>query len=231
MMVTIKEAVTKQSVRTSVCPCDCGGSNIDQPATRYEVSRRTHADLRRHDSGQLLRHIRDATRWRGDFAPDRANLCPAIDVTAHAVWCALLRLQAAAVPQLAGSHTQVHRCGSHRDLVAMGISGALAGLLAVNELSGVQGKLTLDFVAGAGFTGIAVSLMGRNHPVGILLAALLFGVLYQGGVEVAFELPGFSREMVVTVQGLIVLFAGAMSMVSAPLFAKVYAKLKGGRHG
>ncbi len=108
-------------------------------------------------------------------------------------------------------------------LVAMGLSGALAGMVAVNEISGVQGKLTLDFVAGAGFTGIAVSLMGRNHPLGIVLAALLFGVLYQGGVEVAFELPGFSREMVVTVQGLIVLFAGAMAMVSAPLFGRLYA--------
>lgn len=116
-------------------------------------------------------------------------------------------------------------------LVGMGLSGALAGLVAVNELSGVQGKLTLDFVAGAGFTGIAVSLMGRNHPVGIVLAALLFGVLYQGGVEVSFELPGFSREMVVTMQGLIVLFAGAMATVSAPLFAWAYAKFKGGRHG
>ncbi|CAN6484225.1 unnamed protein product [Victoria cruziana] len=111
-------------------------------------------------------------------------------------------------------------------LAAMALSGALAGMVAVNEISGVQGKLTLDFVAGAGFTGIAVSLMGRNHPVGIILASLLFGVLYQGGVEVSFEIPGFSREMVVTVQGLIVLFAGAMSTVSAPLFAKLYAMLK-----
>jgi simple sugar transport system permease protein len=116
-------------------------------------------------------------------------------------------------------------------LVAMGISGALAGLVAVNEISGVQGKLTLDFVAGAGFTGIAVSLMGRNHPVGIILASLLFGVLYQGGVEVAFELPGFSREMVVTAQGLIVLFAGAMSTVSAPMFVRLLAKFSGARHG
>ncbi len=113
-------------------------------------------------------------------------------------------------------------------LVAMALSGALAGMVAVNELSGVQGKLALDFVAGAGFTGIAVSLMGRNHPVGIVLASLLFGVLYQGGVEVSFELPGFSREMVVTVQGLIVLFAGAMAMVSAPLFAKLF---QGARRG
>lgn len=117
-------------------------------------------------------------------------------------------------------------------LIAMGLSGALAGMMAVNEISGVQGKLTLDFVAGAGFTGIAVSLMGRNHPVGIILASLLFGVLYQGGVEVAFELPGFSREMVVTVQGLIVLFAGAMATVSAPMFARLYGKVSGvPKHG
>ena len=118
-------------------------------------------------------------------------------------------------------------------LVAMGLSGALAGMVGINEISGVQGKLTLDFVAGAGFTGIAVSLMGRNHPVGIVLASLLFGVLYQGGVEVSFEIPGFSREMVVTVQGLIVLFAGAMAMVSAPLFGRLYLlfKSKEAAHG
>ncbi|MDM4765525.1 ABC transporter permease [Pelomonas sp. SE-A7] len=115
-------------------------------------------------------------------------------------------------------------------LIAMGLSGALAGMVGVNEISGVQGKLTLDFVAGAGFTGIAVALMGRNHPVGIVLASLLFGVLYQGGVEVAFEMPGFSREMVVTAQGLIVLFAGAMAAVSAPMFAKLYAALKSKNH-
>lgn len=119
-------------------------------------------------------------------------------------------------------------------LLAMGLSGALAGMVGVNEISGVQGKLTLDFVAGAGFTGIAVALMGRNHPVGIILASLLFGVLYQGGVEVAFEMPGFSREMVVTAQGLIVLFAGAMAAVSAPMFAKLYTAFKnkkGAAHG
>jgi ABC-type uncharacterized transport system permease subunit len=50
--------------------------------------------------------------------------------------------------------------------------------------------------------------------VGIVLASLLFGALYQGGAEVAFEIPGFSREMVFTLQGLIVLFAGAMAQVS-----------------
>lgn len=145
------------------------------------------------------------------------------------VWWFLWKSRAGYVLRAVGSNpTAAHYAGIRprwQVLAAMGLSGALAGLVGVNEIAGVQGKLTLDFVAGAGFTGIAVALMGRNHPVGIVLASLLFGTLYQGGVEVSFEVPGFSREMVVTVQGLIVLFAGAMAMVSAPMFAKLYAKV------
>ena len=64
--------------------------------------------------------------------------------------------------------------------------------------------------AGYGFTGIAVALMGRNHPVGIFFAALLFGVLYQGGAELAFEIPAITRDMVVVIQGLVILFCGAL---------------------
>jgi len=146
------------------------------------------------------------------------------------VWWFLWKSRSGYVLRAVGSAPQAaHYAGIKprlQVLIAMGLSGALAGLVAVNEISGVQGKLTLDFVAGAGFTGIAVALMGRNHPVGIILASLLFGVLYQGGVEVSFEVPGFSREMVVTVQGLIVLFAGAMAMVSAPLFARLHTAFK-----
>jgi simple sugar transport system permease protein len=105
---------------------------------------------------------------------------------------------------------------------AMALSGALAALVGINEIAGVHNRLMADFVAGAGFTGIAVSLIGRNHPLGIVLAALLFGALYQGGAELAFEIQGFSRDMVFTLQGLIVLFAGAMSQVAAPWLARVY---------
>lgn len=109
-------------------------------------------------------------------------------------------------------------------IFAMGLSGAMAGLLGVNEVAGVHGRLLLDYVVGAGFAGIAVSLIGRNHPLGIAMAALLFGALYQGGAELAFELPGFSRDMIVTLQGLIVLFAGAMSQVAAPLLASLWLR-------
>src|SRR5690606_12224800 len=52
-------------------------------------------------------------------------------------------------------------------MITMTLSGALAGMVAVNEVLGVQNRLVLDFVADAGFVGIAVALMGRNHPIGI----------------------------------------------------------------
>jgi simple sugar transport system permease protein len=95
-------------------------------------------------------------------------------------------------------------------MVAMAISGALAGGLAVNEVMGVQHRLLLDFTAGYGFVGIAVALMGRGHPVGVGLAALLFGVLYQGGAELSFDKPSITRDMVVVIGGVIILFAGAL---------------------
>lgn len=124
-------------------------------------------------------------------------------------------------------------------MVAMAISGALAGMVGMNEIAGVNGKLLLEFVSGAGFTGIAVALMGRNHPVGIIFASVLFGALYQGGAEVAFEIRGFSRDMVVLLQGFIVLFSGAMAYVIARpvgwvlnLFTKPVAVAKAGAaHG
>lgn len=109
---------------------------------------------------------------------------------------------------------------------AMCLSGALAGFVAVNEIMGVHHRLLLNFTAGYGFTGIAVSLMGRNHPVGIVMASLLFGVLYQGGAELAFEIPLITREMVVAIQGLIILFSGALALMLRPWVVRVYLKFK-----
>ena len=99
---------------------------------------------------------------------------------------------------------------SRNIILAMAISGALAGFVGLNEVLGVHHRLILGFTGGVGFVGIAVALMGRNHPVGIVLAALLFGALYQGGSELAFEFPTINREMVVVIQGLVILFAGAL---------------------
>ena len=111
-------------------------------------------------------------------------------------------------------------------VIAMCISGALAGMMAVNEIMGVHHRVLLNFTAGYGFTGIAVSLMGRNHPVGIVFASLLFGVLYQGGAELAFEIPKITREMVVAIQGLIILFSGALALMLRPWVVRIYLMLR-----
>ncbi len=116
----------------------------------------------------------------------------------------------------------------HVVLWAMAASGALAGLAGVNEVAGAHGRLLPDFVAGAGFAGIAVCLIGRRHPAGIVLAALLFGALSQGGAELSFELPGFSRDMVLLLQGLIVLFAGVLGPVAAPWLARAWRSTRRG---
>ncbi|MBK8160612.1 MAG: ABC transporter permease [Rhodospirillaceae bacterium] len=114
---------------------------------------------------------------------------------------------------------------AHVTLIAMAISGALAGSVGVNEILGVQHRLLLEFVAGAGFTGIAVALMGRNHPFGIVLASILFGALYQGGAEIAFEIPTITREMIITIQGLIILFSGALAYMNRPWVERLYLRL------
>ncbi len=111
-------------------------------------------------------------------------------------------------------------------ITTMCISGALAGFVAVNEIMGVHHRLLLNFPAGYGFTGIAVALMGRNHPVGILMASLLFGVLYQGGAELAFEVPKITREMVVAIQGLIILFSGALALMLRPLMVRLWLMIR-----
>jgi general nucleoside transport system permease protein len=117
------------------------------------------------------------------------------------------------IRSLGHSPSAAHYAGmsnSRLIMVTMAISGAMAGMIAINEVLSVQHRLVIDFVSGYGFVGIAVGLMGRNHPVGVLLAAILFGALYQGGQELAFEMPAVTREMIVVIQALVILFAGAM---------------------
>ena len=101
-------------------------------------------------------------------------------------------------------------------IIAMIICGGLSGFVGINEIMGSSHRIMLNFQAGIGFTGIAVSLIGRNHPLGILLAALLFGILYQGGAELSFEIQTIDRHMVVLIQGLVILFAGALENLFRP---------------
>jgi simple sugar transport system permease protein len=109
-------------------------------------------------------------------------------------------------------------------VIAMLISGALAGMMAINTTMGESERLILNMTEGAGFIGIAVALMGRSHPFGVVLASILFGFLYQGGAELALW-TSIPRELIVVIQALVILFTGALdNMVRAPL-EKAFIKL------
>ena len=107
-------------------------------------------------------------------------------------------------------------------IITMCISGALAGFLGLNEIMGYHHRLLLHFSGGYGFVGIAVALMGRSHPVGVCLAAILFGALYQGGAELSFEIPTITRELVIVIQGLVIIFAGALEFMFKPQVEAVF---------
>ncbi|MFD2740336.1 ABC transporter permease [Sulfitobacter aestuarii] len=102
-------------------------------------------------------------------------------------------------------------------MIAMLISGGLAGMMAINNVMGEAERLVLNATEGAGFIGIAVALMGRSHPFGVFLSAILFGFLYQGGAELALW-TSIPRELIVVIQALVILFTGALdNMVRMPL--------------
>jgi simple sugar transport system permease protein len=145
---------------------------------------------------------------------------------AVAVWHLLWRTRLGYEIRAVGANTDAAVYGGIKPdriiIIAMLISGALAGLMAVNEILGVQHRLVLEFAGGAGFVGIAVALLGRSHPVGVVLAAMLFGLLYQGGAELSFARPAITRDMIVVIQGLVILFMGALEQAFRPYVSRYF---------
>ena len=86
------------------------------------------------------------------------------------------------------------------------ISGMLAGLGGVNFVLGYKHYYEEGFAGGAGFLGIAVALVGRNHPAGVVVAALFFATLSQGGLAVNALVP---KQLVEVLQGVIILAVAA----------------------
>ena len=89
-------------------------------------------------------------------------------------------------------------------VLAMVLSGAFAGLVATNEVMGFRHRFLDNFSGGVGFMGIAVALLGKNTPLGVLLAALLFGVLNTGALEVDVftDVP---RELILVLQAITII--------------------------
>jgi simple sugar transport system permease protein len=85
---------------------------------------------------------------------------------------------------------------------ALALSGAVAGLGGVNYVLGYKHYYEDGFAGGAGFLGIAVALVGRNHPLGVVIAALLFATLSQGGLAIHALVP---KQIVEVLQGIVIL--------------------------
>src|SRR5215510_4563755 len=90
-------------------------------------------------------------------------------------------------------------------VLTMALSGALAGMVGVNDVLGYHYRYYHDFSPFYGFSGIAVALLGRNHPLGVALAALLIGALNRGGLFVDIFTDKVSKDLVQVLQAIIIL--------------------------
>jgi len=197
--------------------------NVLKPASSQAPQTRTFLE-----GGQLpkLNWLLEAFGFSVRSAPLNVSFLLAL-LAAFLVWVLIWRTRLGYEIRTRGHSPKAARYAgvgeSRIIIVTMLISGALAGMMALNPVMGDQNRLAIDFVTGAGFVGIAVALMGRSHPAGIVPAAILFGILYQGGAELAFEMPGISRDMIVIIQGLVILFAGALEHMFRPALQALFA--------
>jgi general nucleoside transport system permease protein len=108
-------------------------------------------------------------------------------------------------------------------VLAMAISGALAGMVGINEVLGYRHRYYDGFSDSYGFTGIAVALLGRNHPAGVVLAAFLFAILTRGGIPVDAFTEHVTKDIVQILQAMIILFVAAEAFFQEP-FTKWIAR-------
>ncbi len=99
-------------------------------------------------------------------------------------------------------------------IIAMTISGGLAGMVAIGEVLGDRHLYYHDFSAGLGFMGIAVALLGRNHPLGVFIAAIFFAILLRGGIFVDAFTRYVSKDLVEVLQAIIILFVASLQRFS-----------------
>ena len=99
-------------------------------------------------------------------------------------------------------------------VIAMAISGGLAGMVAIGEVLGYRYRYYDGFSNGWGYLGIAVALLGRNHPLGIFIAAIFFAVLQRGGIFVDIETKYVSKDLVDVLQAIIIIFVASLQRYS-----------------
>ena len=97
-------------------------------------------------------------------------------------------------------------------ILVMALSGALAGLAGTSQVLGVDHWVGQGFSAGYGFDAIALALVGKSHPVGVILAALLFGTLRSGATRMQ-SLAGIPIDIISIIQGLVIIFVAAPAII------------------
>lgn len=97
-------------------------------------------------------------------------------------------------------------------ITSMVISGALAGLAGAIEVTGLNYRHELGFSSGYGFDAIAISLLGNNHPIGIILGSILFGAMRNGATRMQF-LTQIPTDVISVIQGLILFFVSANAII------------------
>ncbi len=134
-------------------------------------------------------------------------------LTALAVWVFLWKTvpgyELRAVGQSEGAARAARIDPAKVRILAMAIAGGLAGLVGVGEVLGGAGKFKLGFSPDYGFIGIAVALLGRNRPVGVVAAAILFGALHKGTADLDLETEHVTRDISLVLQALVILCVSA----------------------
>lgn len=97
-------------------------------------------------------------------------------------------------------------------VLAMSLSGALAGMAGANEVLGLNHNLAMAFSSGYGFDAIALALLGKNNPVGVVLAALLFGTLRNGATRMQVA-AGIPIDIISILQAMILAFIAAPAII------------------
>ena len=114
-------------------------------------------------------------------------------------------------------------------VLAMAISGAIAGLAGVNQVMGYKHRFSYGAFEGMGFDGIGVAFIGRNSPLGVVLAAILFGILDHGGlaIDVSTNVP---REIVLVLKAAILIFVVVSGEISKRLIKMIQKRQDADTH-
>lgn len=157
------------------------------------------------------RYLLTKWTWFGDTPLNFAFVLAL--VTAVLVWLFLWRTTLGYEIRAVGDNEEASRTvgidSARIRMIAMTLAGAVAGMVGINEILGSAGKFRLGFSPEYGFMGIAVALLGRNRPLGVVCSALLFGALHKGAGALDMETDKVTRDFSQILQALIILTVSA----------------------